>query len=44
MDDVMVQAIQGCIQYVDSLYDFKALGMVIEVIVESLEVKCNVFE
>ncbi len=44
MDDATAQAIQGRIQYVDSLYDFKAPGMVIEAIVESLEVKRNVFE
>jgi len=38
------KAIQARIQYVDSLYDFKDPGMIIEAIVEDLEVKRNVFE
>ncbi|NBC09794.1 MAG: 3-hydroxybutyryl-CoA dehydrogenase [Bacteroidetes bacterium] len=38
------EAIQGRIQYVDSLYDFKSSGLIIEAIVEDLEVKRNVFE
>lgn len=38
------EAIQGRIEYVDSLYDFKSSGLIIEAIVEDLEVKRNVFE
>jgi 3-hydroxybutyryl-CoA dehydrogenase len=44
VDEATAQAIQGRIHYVDSLYDFKDPGMVIEAIVENLEVKRNVFE
>ncbi|MEQ8707338.1 MAG: 3-hydroxyacyl-CoA dehydrogenase NAD-binding domain-containing protein [Phaeodactylibacter sp.] len=38
------QVIQGRIHYVDSLYEFKEPGLVIEAIVENLDVKRNVFE
>ena len=44
VDEATAQAIQSRIHYVDSLYDFKEPGMVIEAIVENLEVKRNVFE
>jgi 3-hydroxybutyryl-CoA dehydrogenase len=37
-------AIQGRIQYIDSLYEFKSSGLIIEAIVEDMEVKRNVFE
>jgi len=38
------EQIQERIQYVDSLYDFKDPGIIIEAIIEDLEVKRNVFE
>lgn len=44
LDESTSQAIQQRITYVDSLYEFKDPGLVIEAIVENLEVKRNVFE
>ena len=44
IDLATAKTIQNLIQYVDSLYDFKGPGLVIEAIVENLEVKRNVFE
>ncbi|NRA48203.1 MAG: 3-hydroxybutyryl-CoA dehydrogenase [Phaeodactylibacter sp.] len=44
IDLATAKTIQNRIQYVDSLYDFKGPGLVIEAIVENLEVKRNVFE
>jgi 3-hydroxybutyryl-CoA dehydrogenase len=44
LDEPTSQAIQQRITYVDSLYEFKNPGLVIEAIVENLEVKRNVFE
>jgi len=38
------EAIQGRIQYVDSLYDFNHPGLIVEAIIEDLDVKRNVFE